>query len=371
MRELRAAQHVLAGIALLALCGCGESKAKSQPRKKPPATTAPSADPSATQPKIAGLEDLDQARADTMIDPAKVAARPVAEKYQHDGDFPAGKLAGLCYIPLDKPMARGQQFNQPVLYNFTGIRDPMNDMVKAVSQKKLAKIKGEVPYYQGLRKEKLAAILNGKPGDTRVRILGAVIKFLNVKKGPRGVLARTGYSINRGIMDQWNMRGQHFGSAISMQGERLLFCTYDRFPCDVEVIDSDGKRVSRHEVPQWTVDIEGKTWTVPAPKAVTSEPIARTGLYTVRCTRHPWQKGTLHVVDNPFCFVITRQSARHNYGAFSIPLLPAGKHTLEIWHPLYQPERKTIDVEILPSETTTIEIRFERPPNLFIKAPAP
>ena len=46
---------------------------------------------------------------------------------------------------------------------------------------------------------------------------------------------------------------------------------------------------------------------------------------------------------------------------FLIENAPIGKHTLEVWHPLYEPVRKTVDVEIKKDETTEIVVKFKTP----------
>lgn len=48
----------------------------------------------------------------------------------------------------------------------------------------------------------------------------------------------------------------------------------------------------------------------------------------LRCDVHPWMRGFVAVTDHPF-FAVTGAD-----GAFTIAGLPAGKYTLEAWHPV-------------------------------------
>lgn len=48
---------------------------------------------------------------------------------------------------------------------------------------------------------------------------------------------------------------------------------------------------------------------------------------TYNCDAHKWMKGYLRVFDHPY-FAVTKKD-----GAFEIPLAPAGKYRLFVWHP--------------------------------------
>lgn len=56
------------------------------------------------------------------------------------------------------------------------------------------------------------------------------------------------------------------------------------------------------------------------------------------CDIHPWMSASVVVSDHPF-FAVTDAK-----GAFSIDGLPAGQHTLEVWHPVLGTKETTITI---------------------------
>jgi plastocyanin len=67
--------------------------------------------------------------------------------------------------------------------------------------------------------------------------------------------------------------------------------------------------------------------TVDAGQVVPSEQIAaKPGIVEARCEHHPWVRAYVAVFDHPY-FAIT-----DGKGAFTIDGLPAGTHTVKVWH---------------------------------------
>ncbi|MEX2178411.1 MAG: carboxypeptidase regulatory-like domain-containing protein [Gemmatimonadaceae bacterium] len=67
--------------------------------------------------------------------------------------------------------------------------------------------------------------------------------------------------------------------------------------------------------------------TFDAGQVVPSETIAdESGIVEARCTRHPWVRGYIAVFEHPY-FALTDER-----GAFIIEGLPAGSHTVKVWH---------------------------------------
>lgn len=57
-----------------------------------------------------------------------------------------------------------------------------------------------------------------------------------------------------------------------------------------------------------------------------------------KCDVHPWMTGYVLVTDSPF-FAVSGDD-----GAFSIPNVPAGKYTVEVWHERYGTQTKEVTV---------------------------
>lgn len=59
----------------------------------------------------------------------------------------------------------------------------------------------------------------------------------------------------------------------------------------------------------------------------------------VKCDVHPWMAGYIGVVSHPY-YATTDQA-----GAFTIAGVPAGKHTIQVWHERYGPLTQTVEVK--------------------------
>ena len=58
----------------------------------------------------------------------------------------------------------------------------------------------------------------------------------------------------------------------------------------------------------------------------------------VKCNVHPWMNGYIGVLEHPF-FAVTDANGR-----FSIPALPAGTYTIEVWHERFGTQSRQITV---------------------------
>jgi plastocyanin len=59
----------------------------------------------------------------------------------------------------------------------------------------------------------------------------------------------------------------------------------------------------------------------------------------VKCNVHPWMTGYIGIVSGPYFAVSDGQ------GKFKIDNVPAGKHTIAVWHEVYGPLTQTVDVK--------------------------
>ena len=79
-------------------------------------------------------------------------------------------------------------------------------------------------------------------------------------------------------------------------------------------------------------------------------PLRRAGFIEVSCDAHPWMHATIWIFDHPF-FAVSNED-----GAFEIPGLPVGTHTLTVWHEILG-ELET-DVTVRADATTSIELVY-------------
>ena len=73
-------------------------------------------------------------------------------------------------------------------------------------------------------------------------------------------------------------------------------------------------------------------------------------MLNVKCDVHPWMVGYVGVVTHPY-FAVTDAT-----GAFTIANVPAGKHTLQVWHERYGPLTQTVEVKA--GATTTADFSY-------------
>jgi plastocyanin len=68
-----------------------------------------------------------------------------------------------------------------------------------------------------------------------------------------------------------------------------------------------------------------------------------------KCDVHPWMTGYLLVTDNP------HYAVSGDDGTFSIPNVPAGKYTVEVWHERFGSQTKEVTV----AEGGSVDLKLE------------
>lgn len=115
----------------------------------------------------------------------------------------------------------------------------------------------------------------------------------------------------------------------------------------VKIKNSDGILHNVH-----TLSKENAPFNRAQPKFIKelSETFAKPEIIPVRCDVHGWMSGWIVVTDNAF-FDVSRAD-----GAFQFSDVPAGKHTIEVWH---ESLGKTAQqVEVKPGETVNLTFEF-------------
>lgn len=68
----------------------------------------------------------------------------------------------------------------------------------------------------------------------------------------------------------------------------------------------------------------------------------------IKCDVHPWMSGYIGVVDHPY-YTVTDTA-----GSFKLSGVPAGKHTIQVWHERYGALTQTVDVK----KDTSVTVDF-------------
>ncbi len=79
-------------------------------------------------------------------------------------------------------------------------------------------------------------------------------------------------------------------------------------------------------------------------------PLRRAGLISVECDAHPWMHARIMVFDHPYV-AVTSES-----GSFEIAGVPAGTHTLTVWHEVFGELKESVTVD--EGGTTSVSFSF-------------
>jgi len=358
----RSACLLLVCVALVAV-GCGDE----EPAPKRPTPDAGKADPGAE--KKAGMPDVipglkeagltddgsddDKAPGSMEVVVKGTYDRSERETYKWDPKFPAGTIKGGCRLVKKK----GTEFPTDEIIQLTGanaIKDPAPK---------------EQAYYENIgikRRAWLSRMGRAKDGYTYIPYNVAVM-LRDVKVGRRPPLSRPVMMVRHGVIQPGD-NSNHGGGTVQFSPlhERAQFTTWDSFPSEIvvtrqgttDVLFKQSVRYAQTENNKRKKNDKGPL--VYKPQFITTPLIREPGMYVVTDARHPWMRGYLFVVDNPYVTVTTY----HKYYPlcnFEIKDVPPGRHTLEVWHPLYKPVKRIITVTVEANKTTELMVKFHAP----------
>jgi plastocyanin len=118
-------------------------------------------------------------------------------------------------------------------------------------------------------------------------------------------------------------------------------------PGELRILNSDG---ILHNVHTYSEANPPFNKAQPRFRTVMTETFTRPEMIRVTCDIHSWMNGWIAVLPHPF-FGVT--DAR---GMTRIEGVPAGAHTLEVWHP--ELGRRTADVAVTAGEPVTVRVEF-------------
>jgi hypothetical protein len=343
----RAAAAVLAGCLAASAPGCRKSAPPAPPKNDP--QTRRKAETPTTVPGLAeaGLAEELPGEADLMVKGAY--DRVERETYTYDPKHPAGTIKGSArFVDAD-----GLTCPPPPPVELTG---------PAGIQKPLPK---ELDYYKtvGLTRP-MWYIQHGRGKHAWHQPTNVVLRLGDVKVGRRPPLRRPILVVGEGRIGPGDDANHgRYNVQFAPLHERAQFTTWDQFPSQIVLT----RRHAGQPVFQQTVRYaHGKVGTrneaghlAYRPEFVITTPIREPGLYVVTDRRHPWIEGYLFVVDNPY--VAVTWGRRGKVHTFTILNVPPGKHTLDVWHPVFEPVQRTHEVHVEANKITELLVEL-RPP---------
>jgi plastocyanin len=120
-------------------------------------------------------------------------------------------------------------------------------------------------------------------------------------------------------------------------------------PGEIEILNSDGVLHNLHTYSEANPPINKAQ---PKFKKVMTETFNKPDIIKVTCDVHSWMLGWIVVLPHPY-FAVTDER-----GAGRIEGVPAGTHTVEVWHETLG--RQTRDVAVKVGETTDVTIDFAK-----------
>ncbi len=120
-------------------------------------------------------------------------------------------------------------------------------------------------------------------------------------------------------------------------------------PGEIEVLNSDG---ILHNIHTFSTANPTLNKAQPKFKKVMREKFEKPEYIRVQCDVHSWMLGWIAVMPHPY-FGIT-----DDRGVTKIENVPAGKQTIEVWHPVLGKQKK--DVEVKAGQTTKVAFELKK-----------
>ena len=333
--------RMLAFSAVLVLDGCGPAKSASAPQK-------PNEEPKKAYeaPKPPEEKDKDAALASTVIvKEESAAAAQQKSRYVQEIKLSCGSVGGMCFVPFKK-LAK-----LPDSMPLGELKDPQP---------------GEAETYKATP-PKIPLMLGPYVRWERHGVTHALITLRGVKTGKRPAMTRPGFMLDwKSGQFSIAVAGHNHGAgsiALGPLGERVQFLNTEFYPCMLAVTHvASGKVVFEDTLPGYSdPKYPSQRWgtnpdIAPLPRILTSN-LKDPGVHAVTCKRHPWHKCHVVMLDHPSATVCVP----HHAGGFSMPDVPVGKYTLDVWHPAFEPVKNSFEIEVTEGRLTELMIEFKEP----------
>jgi plastocyanin len=117
-------------------------------------------------------------------------------------------------------------------------------------------------------------------------------------------------------------------------------------PGEVDILNSDGVL---HNIHTYSTANPSINKAQPKFKKVMTEKFEKPEAIRIQCDAHSWMHGWIYVTENP-------AAATDQKGGFKLENVPAGKHKVEVWHPVLGKQSK--DVEVKAGQETKVSFEL-------------
>jgi plastocyanin len=121
-------------------------------------------------------------------------------------------------------------------------------------------------------------------------------------------------------------------------------------PGEVDILNSDGVL---HNIHTFSTANPSINKAQPKFKKTMTEKFEKPEAIKVQCDAHSWMLGWIYVTDSPV-------ATTDDKGSFKIENVPAGKHKVEVWHPVLGKQTKEVEVKAGQDAKVTFELAAKK-----------
>jgi plastocyanin len=121
-------------------------------------------------------------------------------------------------------------------------------------------------------------------------------------------------------------------------------------PGEVDILNSDGVL---HNIHTFSTANPAINKAQPKFKKTMTEKFEKPEAIKIQCDAHSWMHGWIYVTDNP-------AATTDEKGSFKIDNVPAGKHKVEVWHPVLGKQTKEVEVKAGQDAKVSFELAAKK-----------
>jgi plastocyanin len=178
-----------------------------------------------------------------------------------------------------------------------------------------------------------------------VEVCGAEKKIVDVAVGP-------GNGLGNAVVAVTDVKGPKPAKKASIDQKGCEFHppTLVMAPGEVDILNSDGVLHNIHTLSTVNPAINKAQ---PKFKKVMTEKLDKPEAIKIQCDVHTWMHGAIYVTDN--AATVTDEK-----GSFKLENVPAGKHKVEVWHPVLGKQSKDVEVKAGQEAKVTFELAAKK-----------